>query len=575
MAAVGEAGPSGLSKPAMTLEAMPPEILGLILENLVPQPPEIGETRPVAYDSMVAEEPWFEFTRRRRGLHSACLASRHLCELARPLLYRNMAVWNEMSLVLLFRTLSSKPEYGLWTRYMSCHMTLSHVAVIRDVRRALTTLLPTFNPGPETNILSTALSQFAMLLRFSLPHMSTNQGDIDHMPQALLCLILMCLLKLETLLMQIPICEDDGEYGLFCQQIGTIKNLFASEPESMPFQNIHTLHLQGDPELIAQFEDGDCECEYYEVWGCQAANYASLFTNFPKLTTLEVSGDDSVWSNIANDALTTTFLSGGAPPPPFLERIRHIYLHDSAATPRDLHHLLLNAPNLETLYMALRPGALDREIDLDPTIQETDNNNDPESLDNALSSGLAPRLRNLDVSWDNLTDLESLVGPDGRLTALPSMTSLQTLCIQMATLYGSPAAVASSAPLIDLLPPNLVELALEDYWWANAEQLETLPEWDTRQKVTHYQSQAGYRASAVRMLGEFAAAVGTEGRLEKLKKVVLLCRIPWTWVLEGAVASEFHFEEVKAILGGKGVEFEVRCDEVMEGGVGAYVRAWE
>lgn len=538
---------------------MPPEIIDLILECLVPQPPEIGETRPVAYNQLMVDEPWFDFTRCRRGLHSVCLVSRRFYELARPLLYRVISLWDETAMFLLFRTLYEKPHYGLATRYLSCHMTLTHEDVIRETRRVISKYLGTIKmktPTRESGITNTTVHQFLMILRAGLPHMALNEGDLDHIPQAFLCFILMFLPKLETHLLQVPICDDQEEYDVFCAQLDTLKKIFTGETAQAPFQHIHTLLLQGDPELLGHFEHEDCDCEIPEVWGTQPRRYKSLYTNFPKLTTLEVSGDDGIWSADFDLDDPRAFLEGGTPPPPFLANIRHIYLHSSAACPRDLHQLLLNAPQLETLYMAPRQDGLDRAIELDPTATDAD----PEALDIALTSH-AKNLRNLDVSWEDLTDLEPLVGPEGRLTSLAHMTTLQKLCIQMATLYGSPATVPST-PLVDLLPPNLVELALEDWWWPNAELLDLLPEWGVADKVAHYQAQHAYRVSALRTLNQFARDVRT--RLVGLKKVVLLCRIPWTWVMEGGVPIEFHFEGVKREFLERGVQFEVRCDEVLE-----------
>ncbi|KAK3302670.1 uncharacterized protein B0T15DRAFT_543608 [Chaetomium strumarium] len=542
---------TGTGGRALVLEAMPPEIITTILEFLVPQPPEIGETRPVAYSQLMADEPWFDFTRCRRGLHSVCRVSRLLSEMARPLLYRVIAILDETALVLLLRTLYNKPEYGLWTRYVSCHFTLSREKVIRDTRQLLVNYLSTFIPAPVEGITTAVTRDFLQLLRGYLPHMLVSEGDLDHVPQALLCFILMHLTKLEVWLLQVPISDDHEEYDVLCSQINEIAPLFESDPTAGPFQHVHTLLLQGDPELLDHFESADeeCDCEVPEVYGAQPRRYAPLFASLPKLTTLEVSGDDGVWAPV-DDELRAILQSMG-PLPPFLPNLRHIYLHDSFAFPGDLHYLLQNAPRLETLYMTPRRDGADIRL---PMLED---HTYTEALDVALAQH-AKHLRNLDVSWEDLTNFESLVGPDGRLSALANMTELRSLCIQMALLYGSPAAVLET-PLVELLPPNIVELALEDWWWHSAELLDELPHWDAQDKVKHYQSQHLYRQSALRTLTQFARDVRT--RLHNLKKVVLLCKIPWTWVLEGGVPIEFHFENVKSLFLAQGVEFSVKSDE--------------
>ncbi|SPQ22998.1 714e42be-b691-4a69-a2d7-56a34fbf0027 [Thermothielavioides terrestris] len=550
--AVGDA-----AKPALVLEDLPPEIIALILDFLLPQPPEIGETRPVGYRQLMVEEPWFDFTRCRRGLHSLCRVSRRMSEMARPLLYRVVAIWNERSMLLFLRTLYNKPHYGLWTRYLSCHITLTRESVIREFRQLLTLHLPGFEPAPVTSVLTSAARDFIHMLGQFLPHMVVSEGDLDHVPQALLCFILMYLTKLETLLLQVPISDDHQEYDVFCSQVAQIKALFDSEPYAAPFQNIHTLLLQGDPELLAHFEEDDCDCEIPEVWGAQPRRYALLFASLPKLSTLEVSSDDGVWCCLPDEHRSSHETSGDDPPPPFLANIRHIFLHDSAAYPSDMYHLLRNAPQLESLYLASR-------LDDDPLrepVEDDSANAHPEALDIALSQH-AKHLRALDVSWQDLHGFESLVGPDGRLTSLAHMGELTSLCVQMALLYGSPPAAVpgESAPLVDLLPPNLVDLTLEDWWWTNAAQLRDMPDWTLEDNVRHYQAQHDYRVAALRTLTQFARDVRT--RLRRLKKVVLLCRIPWTWVLEGAVELDFHFEHVKSLFLEQGVQFSVTSDEV-------------
>jgi hypothetical protein len=160
----------GSYKSAPGLETMPPEIIALILDHLLPTPPEIGETRPVAYNQLMVDEPWFAFTRCRRGLHSLCRVSRRLSEMARPLLYRVVTIWDEKAMLLFFRTLCSKPDYGLWTRYLSCHITLSSLSVIREIRELLPKYQDTFEVAPGGGILINAVRVSAMFLchgRFS------------------------------------------------------------------------------------------------------------------------------------------------------------------------------------------------------------------------------------------------------------------------------------------------------------------------------------------------------------------------------------------------------------------------
>lgn len=550
---------------ARVLETMPPEIISSILECLIPQPPEIGETKPVSYNQMIADEPWFNFTRCQRGLRSLCLVSRRLSQTAFPLLYRTVAVWDEKSMLFFFRTLCNKPSYGTWTRYFSCHLTLTSSTVIREFRDLIPRHLATFSAAESTEPVVLAVRRLLLLLESSIPDLVAGRGG-ERLPQTFLCFILAFLSKVETVLIQVPVSDDQEEYNILCEQIAGITHFHAMAPESVssppPFHSIRTLALQGDPELLAEFEKEDCECEHdhSDVWGAQPRKYASLFASLPNMTTLEVSSDDGVWSMMPDDGIWPLMPDGTSPDPfnfdkPFMPNVRHVYLHDSIAYPGDLHYLLLQAPELETLYMAPRG-----DYALKAAVDDNGSAEHPDSLNNGLANH-AKNLRSLDVSWEDISGFESLVGPDGRLPALPELTSLRSLCVQLSMLYGTPQAVLET-PLVDLLPPNLTELTLIDWWWHHVELLDVLPDWQAEDQVRYYQSQHHYRVQALRTLTEFAREV--RSRLPELKRVVFLVQIPWTWVLEDAVPLPFHFEVLKEVFRDEGIEFLVESDELAE-----------
>ncbi|KAK3680655.1 hypothetical protein B0T22DRAFT_474552 [Podospora appendiculata] len=517
MAAISHISSSRTSK-GLTLASLPPEIVDLILDFAIPQPPEIGETKPVSYNQLIPNEPWFDFTRsRRHGLWGLCLGSRAFSALAYPRLYSVMALLDEESMFLysLYPApapwLSGRPHYGTWTRYLSCHLTLTSEPVIRDTRRA-------------------ALD----IMAISLPHMSTVAGDFDYVPQVILAFILAFTPHLDTLLLQVPINEDYLDYSALFDKLHLIAGprrhqhphfrnlpLPTALTHPHPFNNLTTLLLQGDPELLEQYENSeDREFELPEIWGVQARCYLPLYECFPNLSTLEISTDDGVDSSHNH---------------PYLNQIRHLYLHNSVTCPRNLHYVLRNAPRLQTLG---QPGRA------------------PEALDVALRARAHPA-RHLDVAWFEVSGHEGMIGADGRLASLPRMHRLEKLCIQLAVLYGcSPATMET--PLVELLPPNLVELALEDYWWWNLEDYDAMGEWTPRQKLAHYRGSKEYRNTALRMLAGLAESVGQ--RMPALKRVMLLCRIPWTWMIEDGVELDSHFDEVRTAFEAQGVEFLV--DEV-------------
>ncbi|KAK3680648.1 hypothetical protein B0T22DRAFT_472519 [Podospora appendiculata] len=561
MAAISHISSSRTSK-GLTLASLPPEIVDLILDFAIPQPPEIGETKPVSYNQLIPNEPWFDFTRSRHGLWGLCLGSRAFSALAYPRLYSVMALLDEESMFLYFRTLAERPHYGTWTRYLSCHLTLTSEPVIRDTRRAVGRKLRTFRPASEPAVLMSAIRKALDIMAISLPHMSTVAGDFDYVPQVILAFILAFTPHLDTLLLQVPINEDYLDYSALFDKLHLIAGPrrhqhphFATSPyqppSPHPFNNLTTLLLQGDPELLEQYENSeDREFELPEIWGVQARCYLPLYECFPNLSTLEISTDDGVWSNLLDEE--DLFLSSDSSHNhPYLNQIRHLYLHNSVTCPRNLHYVLRNAPRLQTLYMTpLR----DRTYYRGPKEDSPDAH--PEALDVALASH-APHLRHLDVAWFEVSGHEGMIGADGRLASLPRMHRLEKLCIQLAVLYGcSPATMET--PLVELLPPNLVELALEDYWWWNLEDYDAMGEWTPRQKLAHYRGSKEYRNTALRMLAGLAESVGQ--RMPALKRVMLLCRIPWTWMIEDGVELDSHFDEVRTAFEAQGVEFLV--DEV-------------
>ncbi|KAK3368742.1 hypothetical protein B0H63DRAFT_81092 [Podospora didyma] len=531
------------SRARLTLESLPVEVIELILQWLVPLQPEIGDTHPVAYDQLAEGEFWFDFTRCRRGLASLCLASRRLSVMAQPLLYRVMAILDEDQMVLFLRTLAGNPVIGILTRHVSCHLTLTSAESMPETRRALTTYLHTFEYASQPQALIQSVRTYMSLVN------PDDHAPFDDIPELLLSYILLFLPKLETILLQVPVVDYPEDFPLI-QRLSLAKDMFFSpdDPESLPFAKVHTLFLQGDPEMIEHFDENDCECSVPDFYGVQVPRYGVLSKAFPNLTTLEVYADDGIWTD--SNFQYSLYASGQTEFTPYMSAIRHLYLHDSCACPRNMHHILRNAPNLETLYMTPRPNAYfeveEGEEDLEVA--------QPDALDVALAA-YGKNLRHLDISWNTAQGYEGLIGPDGQLTSLCEMPKLEKLYVQLAALYGiSPTALET--PMAELLPPNLVDLTLEDYWWHNCDDYEEMEDWDQYEKIRHYKTQHIYRKNAVRLLKDFAR--DAKERVPRLKKVLLLPRIPWTWMMEDSdVTIEYHFEEVIALFRDEGIEFLV------------------
>jgi len=550
------AGPSQNNGP--TFASLPAEIIHNILDFIVPQRPSIGETRPVAYNSIAPGDDWHAFTRGRRGLWSLCLVSRHFASLAQKLLYKTVAILDEDSFVLFFRTAFETGLPSSLTRSFSCHLTLTRP---NGIRSALGARVPA---------------------EIAIHFYRARKGGCDRTPEAIMLFLLIRLVRMETLLINLPICDDYPDYTtllsdliafrtrhfpkvkgewnqwmVMALDIGneydvggendpagerllqSLEACFPIAPEA-PFMHLETLMLQGDPELRQYFEedDGDGTHRAPETWGAQAWRYTPLYIIFPKLTTLEVSTDDGTWD------LSCLIDTGSEY---HLKNIRHVYLHDSIACPRNLHRILEACPNLETLYMTPR---IDEGLDynfMDDPGESTDAH--PESLNTALIK-YGKKLRHLDVGWFEVLNA-NFIGPEGRLPVLPKLTRLEKICVPLAVLYGSDVALV---PLAGLLPPNIVDLTLEDWWWTDIDDYDEMHDWGPMDRLEHYRAKRDYRTNALNSLIQFA---GDSVSQPRLKTVLLLCHIPATWVVQDGDPLDFHFAEVKRAFRLRGVEFLV------------------
>ncbi|KAK4196035.1 hypothetical protein QBC40DRAFT_235201 [Triangularia verruculosa] len=563
----------------LILASLPPELLMSIFDCLIPTPPEIGETGPVTLEQMFEGEPWYKFILCRRALASLCLVSKAFREMAHPLLYQVVAITDPRTLLLFFRTLAEFPDYGLLTRFLSCHMTLTRNNVIHGVREAMRQQLHKIKvsdaPGVIISSIRASVEQAHKFCPLNLPPW------FDGLPQGLFSMVLGTCKRVETLLLEVPICDEhDGDYNILFHKIHA--DIFEfdhggvpdNKDEERPYQQIHTLLLQGDTEMIKHLEIDECDCDIPENYGIQCNSYFPLFAALPKLTTLEVTCDNGEWSNpitSLNDNFITkiqamhssachfwTRLASLPPNHAYLAGIKHIYLHDSMVMPHHLHPLLKFAPQLETLYVTPRRVEDDGPVRW-PRVHGPDEEEDHESLNLGLQQYGKKNLRNLDVTWATLKNMEKLLGPEGRIVCLPELKTLEKLCIQLEPLYGN-MKNAATLPLSSLLPPNLVELTIEDWWWRYEKLYFDMKRWKAKKRVEHYTREKEYRRAAVEMLMKFAKSLDVT--TSTLKKVMLVCKIPWTWVLEGAVEAEEHFLGVKLAFGEKGVVFEVDCDEV-------------
>lgn len=138
--------------------------------------------------------------------------------------------------------------------------------------------------------------------------------------------------------------------------------------------------------------------------------------------------------------------------------IRHLHLLDTDLQPRTIGSMLLKVPqDLVSLVIKQRPSdpwyqsdLLDLPTEEVPTLSEV-----------LLLKGNELRELGLVLCYTNC--FRNFIGPDKRLTSLPTMERLEKLTIQMHLLFSDTRGFSAEL-LASRLPPNLVELNILDEW---------------------------------------------------------------------------------------------------------------
>ncbi len=348
------------------LDRLPTEVIGQILEHLVPEQPEPGETSPVEYDKMIEEEPWFDRTRRRAGLRSCCLVSRRVSAVALPLLYRTIFVVRDESLVQLVGTFLRQPHYGEWPRSLSVHLTLTDETVCRNAWRAAGALIRTMD-ADELG----ASERPAVRMLAGLRDRRLSDDALLCVPQALLFATLTFMSRLDSLLLQVPLTldQDQSQYTALCDAFtdtsarssgaNIASNVAAgstARPRSaiglfqlgQPCPSLTKLLLQADPDCLKRVEDEAVLAHggILDVYGCAAGSYWPIMAACLRLDTVELFMDDGNWL-AARHPRRYRYPAADAR----LDNIRRLYLHDTFATPQQVSDALRRFPRLEVLYV--------------------------------------------------------------------------------------------------------------------------------------------------------------------------------------------------------------------------------
>jgi hypothetical protein len=148
-------------------------------------------------------------------------------------------------------------------------------------------------------------------------------------------------------------------------------------------------------------------------------------------------------------------------PEGYLKRIQEVCFYASSSGPRSLYCLANNAPQLQTLRVSHRRHSQEQDFDGQPYAND---------LDRGLLMHAAT-LRHLHLDFYDSGEYNDYVGPDQRLTCLPRLCHLETLQIQLQTLFGTRSAISSS-DIGNMLPTSLVELTLDDQWDQDVDEAE-------------------------------------------------------------------------------------------------------
>jgi hypothetical protein len=206
-----------------------------------------------------------------------------------------------------------------------------------------------------------------------------------------------------------------------------------------------------------------------------------------------------------------------------------------------LHFLAKNAPQLQTLRVSHRRHYREEGLWV-------------QSYANTLDRGLLMRaatLRHLHLYFYASGDWEfnRYIGPDQRLTCLPQLCHLETLQIQLLTLFGTRSAISSS-DIGNMFPNSLAELTLDDEW-DDGECDDG--EWDNDVIEDRIRLTEAYEETIMEMLMRLCEAALAE-RLPHLRRVHYVSDY-WPQRRQKYFPAEKPFDEIQAMFSKRGIEF--------------------
>lgn len=498
--------------------------------------PELPDYKDVEETSQKMIKPPVSFIACRSTLSHLCLMSRRLDALARPFLFKTVVIWEADSLLFLWRSLKSRPDLGRFIRQMACWVTLTReTAVQRMVNLAKEKL----ESSPwDHDLYQNLISQ-------------------PNVPQLVLFDILCRSTQLTMLSLLVPRSRESIEYSALMAMVAENRQLddTSAAPATLGrsqglgiSRSMTSIQLCLDRHLPVALRRSLGYEEDEEDMGFDHQDYWPLL-RISNLIRLHCYGDDAC-RDLGFQLPEDESMGYGAPREGYLGTVQEVHLDASSSGPRSLYSLCRHAPQLQVLKVRHRRHSQERF----PWGPDANN----------LDSGLLMRastLRHLHLDFYDSVECKSHTGPDGRLASLPQFHHLETLHIQLQTLFGKISAI-SRHDIEDMLPSSLVELTLHDQWCQDVVETEERiqmysgrmdPEefqggWIMRYGVTEAGFWYGYRKAILRMLMRLCD-VSAE-RLPHLRRAHFVSDF---WSRRGW--GQNSFDEVQARFFERGIQF--------------------
>ncbi|KAJ6443371.1 glyoxalase-like domain-containing protein [Purpureocillium lavendulum] len=415
--------PPPLAAAASPLESLPAEMLDMIVGNLFRD-----MIVPRSDSRQLAKTRWL---RSRTALRSLCLTSRSLSKHGQSILYRHVAVADGHEMALFLGAILSNPSLGLSVRGFECSA---------DADAACTSNFPLRTT--EAGILDfrhyRPLESLADLLDsdYQLPDVKPV-----HMPYLLFMDCLIALLwvmpNLERVCIPLPAQRVVFHHS---RARAAFRSLLYSDRLVPLLQNVTYVQLR---------PHGAADQDFLDL-----SQYGPVLASMPSLEKVELIGDDGNFEEFMIKGSGVNYS----------ENISHLILSQSGCTPCDIADACNRLTNLQTLSVTTDADLATYGVF--PLLEIHHAAPGSHFHDNCLNNGL-PRLKNtltnLHLQFNYHVPVTPLIGPGGKVTCLPSLTSLRVLSIGILQLYTSSEIISRDAPrskLAHLLPGSLTELRL-------------------------------------------------------------------------------------------------------------------